>query len=120
MKAYKKRARAGYCSGKGYKKESNASERMHEREEIKDELNQIAQGEGFRYKHKKKAKKRTELERIECQITRDDKHLRIMLGWRNGNKWFGDHIVAVRNRIRHYKTKVIEIIQNKKDSENND
>ena len=67
MKTYKKRAKAGWETGKGAKQTSNRSERVYEKQEIRQELKEFEQGEDFKYRHKSK-KPETELEKDERRL----------------------------------------------------
>ena len=56
MKSYKKRARAGWCVGKGHQKQSNRSERIYAKEEIIQAEKEILEGADFRYNTTKRNK----------------------------------------------------------------
>ena len=52
MTPYKKRAKAGWCCGKGCKKDSNRSERTYAKEEIKESLEDYEKPEDTRPPHR--------------------------------------------------------------------
>lgn len=63
---YKKRAKAGWCGGKAYKKEANRSERIYESEDVAEQEREIE-------KHFKAKSKPSENERKIKQLLRDIK-----------------------------------------------
>jgi hypothetical protein len=48
--SYKKRSRSGYSTGKRYKKHSNRTERQYEKDEIRQQMTEITQGDEYREK----------------------------------------------------------------------
>jgi len=50
MKSYKKRAKAGWQTGKHEKEIANSSERMYAKKEVFQEMKEAIEGDDFRYK----------------------------------------------------------------------
>ncbi len=68
MNAYRKRGRSGWSAGKKYKESANRSERQHEKAEIRQEVEQHTQGEDYKDKYKKPARKKNDQARAESLI----------------------------------------------------
>jgi len=71
---YKKRARNGWNTGKHCKRNSNNRERTYAKEEIKNELEEVIEGEDFRYRHRR-SRKRTWLQRLERILAWYDRYI---------------------------------------------
>lgn len=79
--SYKKRAKTGWNAGKKYKEASNRSERLFEKQEVRQELEIEAQGDNFRYKHRRSPKSKTTLEKMQRDLIRYEKYARVFAGW---------------------------------------
>lgn len=71
---YKKRARNGWNTGKCHKKNANSRERTYAKEEIKNELEEVTEGEDFRYRHRR-SRKRTWIQRLERMLAWYDRYI---------------------------------------------
>lgn len=110
--SYKKRAKGSWNSGKAHKEESNRSERQYSKDEIRDELEKLEQGEEYRTKGKSK-KKPNKLQRLKNKLFKDEKYLRIFTqGSRRSNDWIQPTIDRLKHDIKKTKEKIKEIEEN--------
>lgn len=106
MKTYKKRAKEGWETGKGAKKNSNRQERQYEKQEVREELAEYEEGEDFKYKRKSqkifKGNKKL-IHSLETKIARIEKWLRRLNLYENSSCWIGNRIESGKQELKKLK-----------------
>lgn len=110
---YRKRAKGGWNAGKAYKKESNRSERQFSKDEIKDELQEILEGEDFRYPHYSKTtneleKTKYEIKSLEHRIVKWTRFVKDRLT----NNFFNNYLNSLRHSLKKTKEKYKKMVEN--------
>ena len=106
--SYKKRARSGWCDGKGYKDQANRSERTYAKEEINREMKEFESGEGFLYKHLSR-KKLTKEQKLDKNIAWYEKVIeeydRPNMADRANDSWFSRTLRSWKRHLKKLKEK---------------
>lgn len=104
--SYRKRAKGSWNCGKDYKKDSNRSERIYEKQEIREELEEYEQGEDFRYKYHR-VKPKSQVEKVESQIRWYEKALRRWKDYfdNNDDNYFTRYVKSLKSRLKRLETK---------------
>lgn len=98
---YRKRAKSGYCGGKAYKEKSNRQERQYKKAEIKQQIDEHEDGNGFRYRHVSKIA-RNDQQKLENNIRW---HERIIDKWNGRTDFFGGLVSRLRHDLKKLKAK---------------
>lgn len=107
--SYKKRAKDGWNCGKSYKRDSNKQERIYEKGEIRQAMQEYEEGEDYKYPHKAKRTHNRKMQ-LENRIEKYERWIKDRT-WMDG--WWTEHLKKSLEKMKNeYAEKFVDSEEN--------